>query len=161
MELRMKPSEVLERAREAALRIKAIDAEIKELHDRIGVQGHSYGFHGKNDIRDPMRKVDEMIDGTVDLETEREECEIDIIAAWRVIDGLSAMDSETREKYTTDHEYVLTEYYIYAKSDHELAEGTGYPESVCMRAVREAVRMCDEIGLAGLNAARLRGKYAY
>lgn len=152
----MRPSELLERSRAAALRIRAIDAEIMELHDRIGVQGHSYGFHGKNDIRDPMRKVDEMLDGTVDLEVEREECRADIMSAWRIIDGLRAVDENSDTRYTTDCEYVLTEYYIYAKSDHDLAVGTGYPESLCMRLVREATRICDEIGVAGLNAARMR-----
>lgn len=150
----MKPSEVLERSRMAVIRLDAIDNEINDLHDRIGVQGHTYGFHGKNDIRDPMRHVDEMLDGTMELERERAECMRDIADATVVIDGLRAFDDSN--SLMTDCEYVLTEYYVYAKGMEEVAKGAGQSVSLTRMLVREALRICDEIGLAGLMAARKR-----
>lgn len=152
----MRPSEILERSRAAALRIREIDAEIRSLHEKIGVQGHSYGFHGKNDIRDPMRRVDEMIDGTVDLEVERMECQHDINAALRVIDGMRTIDENSRGRFTTDAEYVLSEYYVFARSMGEIASGSGYPARLCTLLLRENLKFCDEIGCAGLFAASHR-----
>jgi hypothetical protein len=153
----MLPSEILERSRSSALRIRAIDAEIRELHEKIGVQGHSYGFHGKNDIRDPMRKVDEMIDGTMDLEMERAECQRDVMAALKVIDGMRALDALSKGRFTTDAEYVLSEYFVYARSIAEVAGGTGYPADMTMKVIDANLAFCDEIGCAGLYAARNRG----
>ena len=150
----MKPSEILERSRMAVVRMDAIDDEIRDLHDRIGVQGHTYGFHGKNDIRDPMRHVDEMIDGTVELEMEKSECMRDVYEATLVIDGLRALDES--KSLMTDCEYVLTEYYVYAKGMHEVARGAGQPIGLTRMLVREALRICDEVGMAGLMAARKR-----
>ena len=152
----MRPSEILERSRTSAKRIRAIDAEIRELRDKIGVQGHSYGFHGKNDIRDPMRKVDEMIDGTVDLEMERYECQRDVKAALKIIDGMRALDSLSKGTFTTDAEYVLTEYFVYARSIGEVAKGAGYPADVTDKLIEANLAFCDEVGCAGLYAARNR-----
>lgn len=156
----MKPSEILERSRSSAIRIREIDAEIRELHDRIGVQGHTYGFHGKNDIRDPMRKVDEMLDGTADLERERAECQGDIMAAWSVIDGVRAIDDRSKEGFTTMAEYMLAEYYVYARDIRTVARGIGKGPDLCQKLLEETLALCDEIGCAGLNAARNRRTYA-
>ena len=152
----MRPSEILERSRAAALRIREIDAEIRALHDKIGVQGHSYGFHGKNDIRDPMRRVDEMIDGTMDLEVEKMECRRDINAALRIIDGMRVVDTSSTGKFTTDAEYILSEYYVFAKSMGEIARGAGQPAELCTMLLRENVKFCDSVGCAGLLAASHR-----
>ena len=153
----MLPSEILERSRSSALRIRAIDAEIRELHEKIGVQGHSYGFHGKNDIRDPMCKVDEMLDGTVSLEMERLECRRDVMSAQRIIDGMRELDELSRGRFTTDAEYVLTEYFVFARSIAEVARGSGYPADVTMRVIDANLAFCDSVGCAGLYAARNRG----
>ena len=153
----MRPSEILERSRSSAIRIRAIDAEIHELHDKIGVQGHTYGFHGKNDIRDPMRKVDEMLDGTVDLERERAECQRDITDAWAIVDGVRAIDSRSGERFTTMAEYMLAEYYIYAKDTRSIANGIGMTVELCERLLGETVDLCNQVGCAGLYAARNRG----
>lgn len=150
----MRPSEVLERSREAAIRLRGIDDEITALHDAIGVQGHTYGFHGKNDIRDPMRRVDEMLDGTTDLERERAECVRDIRDAWSVIEGMRSLDES--DALTTDVEYVLVQYYVYARGWPEVSRGAGQPAGLCRMLVREALRICDEVGMAGLKAARTR-----
>lgn len=156
----MKPSEILERSRSSAIRIRAINAEIRELHDKIGVQGHTYGFHGKNDIRDPMRRVDEMLDGTADLEREKVECQRDIMAAWSVIDGVRAIDDRSSGVFTTMAEYILAEYYVYAKDVVTIAKGIGKRRDLCARMLSETVELCDRIGCAGLNAARNRRAYA-
>ena len=153
----MLPSEILERSRSSALRIRAIDAEIRELHEKIGVQGHSYGFHGKTDIRDPLRRVDEMLDGTVDLEMERAECQRDVIAALKVIDGMCALDTLSDGRFTTDAEYVLTEYFVFARTITEVASGAGYPADVTMCVINANLAFCDKVGCAGLYAARNRG----
>lgn len=155
----MKPSEILERSRSAALRIREIDAEIRALHDKIGVQGHSCGFHGKNDIRDPMRRVDEMLDGTVDLEREKLECQRDITAAWMVIDGVRAIDDRADETFTTVAEYILAEYYVYAKDIRTIAGDIGKRAELCRTMLSKTVELCDEIGCAGLNAAAHRRRY--
>lgn len=156
----MLPSEILERSRSSALRIRAIDAEIRELHEKIGVQGHSYGFHGKNDIRDPMRKVDEMIDGTVDLESERAMCQSDVMEAWAVIDGVRAIDDRSGEMFTTMAEYMLAEYYVYARDLRTVARGMGKRPDLCERMLEETLSLCDRVGCAGLYAARNRGANA-
>lgn len=159
-EVPMRPSEILERSRSSAIRIHAIDAEIRELHDRIGVQGHTYGFHGKNDIRDPMRKVDDMLDGTADLERERVECQRDIMAAWMLIDGVRAIDERSGERFTTMAEYMLAEYYVYAKDTGSIARGMGIANELCKKLLAETVSLCNEVGCAGLHAARNRRAYA-
>ncbi len=143
----MRPSEVLRRSREAVFRMRAIDAEKVELRDRIGVQGHTYGRHAKNSILDPMRKVDDLVDITADLDMERMECQRDVSAAWSLMAGVRAMCPYE------DAEYLLSRYYMYGESMDRLARSTPYSVSVIQRALKASVEWCDGQGIARLKGA--------
>jgi hypothetical protein len=149
----LRPSEVLQRARDATMRVREIESERNDLYERIGVQGHSYGFTPKNDVRDPMRHVDEMMDGTADLDREKAECQRDIAAGWMMVDGLRQYDDTSSVKPTTDAEYVLARYYLYAKSVGVIARETRRSMELCRAMIDQTVGFCDEIGYARLAAA--------
>lgn len=152
------PSEVLQRAREARMRMDEIESDRRDLYERIGVQGHSYGFTPKNDVRDPMRHVDEMMDGTADLDREKAECERDIAAGWLMIDGLRQYDETRTEKLTTDAEYALTMFYLHAKSVGYIAKKVRKSMELCRSLIDQAVGFCDEVGYAKLAAAARGGR---
>ena len=144
----MRPSEVFDRSRAAAKRLRRIKEDEQELNDRIGPQGHSYERAPKNDIRDPMRHVDEMLDGTMELEREKVELMVDIRAAQVLIWGMGSGDGVAA---MGDGQYVMTEYYVYGKDMREIADGAGMTTKVCELLIGECVRYCDEIGIAKLK----------
>lgn len=148
----MRPSEVLERAREAVIRVNEIADDLRSLDERIGVQGHSYGYHSKSGIRDPMDKVDDKLDGTMELERERGECMNDISEGWAVVDGFRALDNDNKA-FVTDGEYLLTSYYMRAKDMDEVVRGSGRSKDLCSLLMESVLSYCDEAGMAGLKRA--------
>lgn len=54
--------EVLQAAREAAAEIRRIEEQTELKMQAIGVQGYSYGVHGKSGVLDPMRRVIDLVD---------------------------------------------------------------------------------------------------
>ena len=107
--------EVLDSAREAALEIRRMEEESELRRQQIGVQGHSYGAHSKNGIRDPMRKVIELID----WEKER-------IASLRLNDAIEegyeivAGLEKVTDPATVE---VLTRYYLQGESWMDIVSG--------------------------------------
>lgn len=143
----MKASDVFVRSREAALRIRAIEAEKRELMDRIGVQGHTYGAHAKNGILDPMRKVDDMIDSTADLDDEISECMKDVDEAWSLIRGIYALCPYD------DAGLLVTRRYVRAETIADISATTTYPKSIVSKALEQILAWCDEVGIARLKSA--------
>jgi hypothetical protein len=150
----LRPSEVLQRSLEAALRLRELSYREIALCERIGVQGHTSGRAPKNDIRDPMRHVIEMLDGLPELEAEREPCERDVADGCEVVDGLRAVSSlDSEPQFGYDGEYVLDALYVRARPVHEVAESMGIDKETCQKIAEEAVKHCDEMGYAVLRGA--------
>ena len=169
----MRPSEVLERSHDSAVRIAEIDDEIAELFERIGVQGHSYERHGKNGVLDPMRKVDDAIDGAVDLERERMECMTDVMAAWSVLIGLESRaaelrqqsedarmdgDAESSEALWTEADVadvetsILAAWAIYGRPVEDICADLRIDVVACRHLMTAALVWCDERGVARLKS---------
>ncbi len=145
----MTPSDVFVRSREAALRIRAIEAEKRELADRIGVQGHTYGSHSKNGILDPMRKVDELIDSTVELDAEIAECAKDVDEAWELIRGIYALCPYD------DAGLLVTRRYVRAETIADISAETSYPKDIVDKALAQVLAWCDHVGIARLKSATI------
>ncbi len=135
------------RSREAALRIRSIEAEKRELMERIGVQGHTYGSHAKNGILDPMRKVDDLIDGTADMDAEIAECMKDVDEAWDLIRGIYALCPYD------DAGLLVTRRYVKAETLADISAETMYPKSIVSEALDQILAWCDEVGIARLKSA--------
>lgn len=144
----LKPSEIFQRSREAAVRKRQIDAEIEILANRPGPQGHSYERAPKNDVRDPMRHVIEMISDTEELRAERKECQKDVDDAWSLCSGVAEYHEFGREA-----EQIVAEYYVYGKSVFEVARSASYSVGVVERAIAQIVEWCDEMGTCKLRRA--------
>lgn len=168
----MTPSEAFERSRQSAKRIRQIDEEMSDLRDRIGVQGYSYGFHSKNGILDPMRKLIEAIDSEGDLDAERAECMRDVSLAWSLINGMEhhareAMaiadearmsgDAETSRKVLEEAELVdrsvsiVTLWSVYARTIDEISGMMCRTVDECNMMLRAAMAWCNKIGMASLR----------
>lgn len=145
----LRPSEVLQRSRAAAIRIRAIETEKGDLWDRIGVQGYSLGVHGKNSILDPSRKIDDWMDSCGELDEEISECQKDVDDAWRLVPGI-----REHSEWGEEAAQLVVEYFIYGKSLAEMVESTTYTRSVNERAVMAIQREADELGTGRLLHAR-------
>lgn len=153
--------EVLEAARDAAIEIRRIEDEAEIRRESVGVQGHTYGFHPKNGILDPSRKIVDLIDWQesqiADAELERP-----ITEAGDVIAGLRKMaDPMTIE--------VITRYYLEGETFKDIIDGDGRKPALTdrtdvldgidrtaqFRYVQETVRsligMSESIGIARLK----------
>ena len=168
----MRPSEVFEQARASAKRVRQIDEELRDLRNRIGVQGYSYGVHSKNGILDPMRKLIDAMDSEPDLSEERELCLVDVAAAWSLIDGMehyvrqmwADADAAQRdgdidrsmslyaEADVADRSVaVITMWGPYAESMQAIARSMHRPIGECKTMLRAAMSWCDQIGVANLR----------
>ena len=145
----MRPSEVFMAARDAVMEMAKIDEKIFELSEHIGVMGHSYDRKAKNDIKDPSRKVIEMLDGTMELEREKRECQRSVDEAMRLIIGLNAIDELAA--------YVVMEHYVRLRHDWQIARGIGTNEAVAKKFRKTILKECDKIGYTKLRMGAFDG----
>ena len=115
----MKVREVLEIAREAAVKLRMLEEKAEVLHQAIGVQGHnSFEVHGKCGILDPMRHVIELMDWQDEMAKEADLHQA-IADAVEIVDGIEHItDGITVE--------VITRYYLQGESMRELVDGYRY-----------------------------------
>ena len=64
------------------------------MRERIGVQGHDYGAHGKYGILDPSRRVLDLIEATEDMDAERVGLQADMEDARQLLRGVARGVSE-------------------------------------------------------------------
>lgn len=169
----MRPSEVFEQARVSARRIRQIDEELRNLRNRIGQQGYSLGYHSKNGILDPMRKLIDAMDSEPDLEDERRQCLSDVAAAWSLINGMehyvremwsdadrAQRDGDIERSMSLYDEAgaaegsmsVITMWSAYASSMTDIARSMHRPVGECKLMLRAALAWCDQIGMARLRS---------
>lgn len=148
----MTPSEVLQRSREAAIRVRGIDEELVALEERIGPQGHGYEYHEKSGIRDPMDKLLDKLDESLGLESERAECMKDVMAAERLIDGIGAMDDTG--KPMTDAEYLLRAWFVEGKDLAAVSKGSGVAADKLPRVIDGMLEWADGVGIGTILRAR-------
>lgn len=150
--------EVLNAAREAAIEIRRIEEQAQLKRESVGVQGHTYGFHTKNGILDPTRKIDDLILWE-QQEIGSEELNQPIEEAVSVVDGISRIaDSLSVE--------LVTRYYLQAESWNEIARdlsskdrnitalcGLSRSEQVnlLIKTMDAAIAQWETIGLAHLK----------
>lgn len=153
--------EVLDAAREAAIEMRRIEEEAEARRSGIGVQGHTYGFHAKNGILDPMRKVDDLI-AWQEQQVSSAELGKPIAEAYEILCGIEKVsDSMTVE--------VMTRYYCKGESMKSIIDGTGDTPALSKRigslsdmtrpqqfrtlerAMRTVIDFCESIGIAHLR----------
>lgn len=113
--------ELLEIAREAAVKMRQIDEQVEIRRQMIGVQGHnSFEVHAKSGILDPMRHVIDLMEWQESLE-EIPDLNAPIEEAYSIMAGIAKIaDGVTVE--------VVTRYYLQGMSLREIVDGCdGYP----------------------------------
>lgn len=109
--------EVLEAARESVIQIRKLEELIVIRRELLGPQGHTYDFHSKNGVRDPMRAVDEFMVWESEL-TDVSELRNPIREAVEVVDGIESIGDMTAVD-------VVSHYYINGESWNEVAKSVG------------------------------------
>ena len=142
----MLPSEVFMAARDAHVDIGRIDAELGELSDSIGVQGHSDERHSKNGILDPSRQVIRKLVAEEEFKAERAECMRSITEARRLLIGV-------RRTFGDDMADVIELYYVEGMSIGKTARYVGQGVRVTEMMRDLAMRECDRIGYVRLKEA--------
>lgn len=152
--------EVLYAAREAAIGIRRIEEEAEIRRESVGVQGHTYGYHAKNGILDPMRKVDDLIEWQ-DEQASATDLSGPIEEAYRIMAGIrrvaDQMTAEVMERYFCKGE-TFDAIVDGTASDGPLSERapslSGLTRDGQLSAVRKATRVqlenCERIGIAHL-----------
>lgn len=112
----MKVREVLEIAREAAVKLRQLE-ELSEVRlQSIGVQGHnSFEVHAKSGILDPMRHVIELMDWQEEL-VNFEDLQAPIDDGFEIISGAAHISDSVMIE-------VATRYYLQGESWHEIIDG--------------------------------------
>lgn len=142
----MLPSEVLRAAREANRDIERIEAEMRDLEERIGVQGHGYERHSKNGMLDPSRRVIEKLSAEEEFEREVAECVRMLSEARRLVIG-------ARIRLGDDVADVLELYYVDGMSIVAVARYVGQGVRVTEMMRKVALAECDRIGYVRLKEA--------
>ena len=73
-EVLMRPSEVLYRSREAALRVRQINMQLELMREHIWTRGRGMGAGLVTGVLDPARHIDEYMDAKQELLSECESC---------------------------------------------------------------------------------------
>lgn len=108
--------EVLEIAREAAVKIRQIEEQAEIRRQSIGVQGHnSFEVHAKTGVLDPMRHVVELLDWQERL-IEEPDLYAPIEEAYEIMAGIERQTDDV----TTE---VLMRYYLQGESLKEIVDG--------------------------------------
>lgn len=142
----MLPSEVFMASRDAHRDMERIDAELRELEDSIGVQGHSYERHSKNGVLDPSRQVIRKIAAEEGLAGEKAECMRSVSEARRLLVGVRALCGH-------DMADVVELYYVEGMSVGRTASYVGQSVRVTEMMRKIAMRECDRIGYVRLKEA--------
>lgn len=107
--------ELLNAARDSAVELRRIDEEAELKREAIGVQGHGYGMHSKVGIRDPARRIDELLDWE-NAQRTMPDITAPIDEAWDVMSGVSLVTDDA----TLD---VAVRYYLQGESWREIVDG--------------------------------------
>lgn len=112
----MKVREVLQIAREAALKIRELEERAEIRRQAIGVQGHnSFEVHAKTGILDPMRHVVELLDWQNEL-IDADDLNAPIEEAYEIVRGAEKIIGDTSTE-------IITRYYLQGESWRELVDG--------------------------------------
>ena len=143
----MTARDVFVQAREAALRIRSVEARLQEMHDRIGVQGRGGSSISIGSVLDPMRKVDDLLDWeSTEYASVLESSQDAIDEARVVLRGMAAMGYK-------DAADALRLRYLRALSAEAVASRVGHSADVVEMMCETALKWCDEVGLAKIKEA--------
>lgn len=147
--------EVLEAARESVLQIRKLEELIVIRRELLGPQGHTYDFHSKNGVRDPMRAVDEFMVWESEL-IDVSELRNPIREAVEVVDGIESIGDMTAVD-------VVSHYYLNGESWNEVAKSVGkgidsianLDKAARIKCLQQALKVkfieWDNIGIAQLR----------
>lgn len=112
----MKVKEVLETAREAAIKKRQLEEQAEIRRQSIGVQGHnSFEVHAKSGILDPMRHVVELMDWQDELVCE-EDLDAPIMEAYEIVAGIERISRGVIVETTM-------RYYLQGESWRDIVDG--------------------------------------
>lgn len=111
--------EVLQIAREAAIKLRQREERDEIRRQSIGVQGHnSFEVHAKSGVLDPMRHVVELLDWQAELEN-GEDLLAPISDAYDIVAGAEHITSGIVIE-------MVTRYYLQGESIKEIVDGHEY-----------------------------------
>lgn len=112
----MSVKEVLQIAREAAIKIRQREERAEIRRQSIGVQGHnSFEVHAKSGVLDPMRHVVELMDWQAEVAKE-EDLTAPINEAYEIIAGAQHISDDVSIE-------IITRYYLQGESAREIVDG--------------------------------------
>ena len=147
--------DTLEAARESARDLQRIEERAELLRGSIGVQGHSYDFHAKVGILDPMRQVDALLDwqeeheGIEGLKVCIEEARILIDGAARILDSLSI--EALRGYYIEGRSIHAVVARLYPFSPTLMGMGEKDRQKVVQAAIDHTTEFLESVGYAHLR----------
>lgn len=169
--MRMRPSEVLRRARESSVKIRKLTETKEILRALVGMQGHSSSFHSKNEIYDWTSRIDECDTKCREIDNEIEGCRQDIDQCWRIIYAMqlretrlvdNALEQEASDKRESLFEeadaialavIVITDWCIYGRDIAQIAERCTITPKECDNIIKATYVWCDEQGMARLRTS--------
>ena len=160
----MSPTDILDRSRRSAIRLRRIEDDIAVLQSRVGGQGNGFGTSiDHNVILDQTRHMDDLIVAEEEYAYEMARCREDVWAAETLIAGSEALivamglsqgiPPETAHKNANDMCYAMRAYYVEACSMAELCERTGYERRANEAMLRYCREWVDHTGTAHLKCA--------
>lgn len=142
----MRASELLASASESARERERIISRMEARRAAIGVHGRSGEAIAKGVSLDPMRQVDDALDGEAEDLSALAGIDAELNVAWEVIGGIAAAVSDLAAEVSCRH-------YLWNETWGQIAGATGLGAGECERYLTDVMDLCDRIGVAPLRQA--------
>lgn len=142
----MRARDIFSEAREARMRIDALEERAMLMHERIGLQGRAMESVFTQTL-DPMRKVDDLIDW------EMEEYDAIMVASKAAIEDAEWLLRGLSKMGYKDASTALRLYYVDAMDLSEVCVRVGHGQEVVQLMLDTALSFIDEQGIAKVKEA--------
>lgn len=144
----MRARDVFDGAREARMRIDALEERSMVMHERIGIQGRGMGSFASG-VLDPMRKVDDLLDWEIEeYDAVMSSCRSALDEADALLRGLRAMGYD-------DAATALRLYYVDAMGLMDVCDRVDHGPELVQMMLDTALSYIDETGIAKVKEAGL------
>lgn len=138
--------ELLESASEAERQRRSVVERMERRRALLGLHGGGGQPIAQGTVLDPMRQVDECLDGEADDRMVLCQLESELDDAWCIIGGISEMGSD-------DGANVLCRHYLWLEEWGEVAKSVGHTSEECSALAEMTLRWAGEIGIPRLREA--------